>query len=71
MPTSVIAGRTGIPEADAEVLRSLRGSEQVPTRHAGPVGVGLPVDDDRTRIITASDGDEEVRSVRAVVEAVQ
>ncbi|MDQ2649443.1 MAG: PD-(D/E)XK nuclease family protein [Actinomycetota bacterium] len=67
-PTTVIAATTGDPAADAEVRRSLSllGAD-------GPTApVPLPVDGSRTRIVTASDGDEEVRTaVRAVVDAVQ
>src|SRR4051794_28423378 len=68
VPTTVIAGSTGSPEADLEVALSLQrldlalGSPAVPA----PVGAG------RTEVLTASDGDEEVRAaVRAVVDAVR
>ncbi len=67
----VLAGTTGDQRADAEVELSVR-------RMAGDRGGDPPPDVDRmavvgagrTRIVTASDGDEEVRvAVRAVVDA--
>ncbi len=67
----VLAGTTGDPAADAEVavsVRRLDGAEA----GAGPDQLDplSVVDADRTRIITASDCDEEVReAVRAVVDA--
>ena len=66
IPTTVIAGVTGVPEADAEVHESLRRLEVV------TVGAPTPplVATERTTILTASDADEEVRAaVRAVVDA--
>ena len=74
VPTTVIAGRTGLEAADAEVLVSLR--------RIGIVGPDVPaaggrpetpvVDAERTTILTASDADEEVRSaVRAILDAVR
>lgn len=68
---TVLAGTTGDVRADAEVERSVRRME--------PAAVGAPSEDDelravidprRTRIITASDCDEEVRAaVRSIVDA--
>jgi ATP-dependent helicase/nuclease subunit B len=66
-PTTVVAGVTGADAADAGVRRSL-----------ARLGVGLPATDvataagrgDATRVLTASDADDEVRAaVRAVVDA--
>jgi hypothetical protein len=69
VPTTVVAARTGVPEADAEVDRSLGRLGLVPPP---PAAAALPVDEARTTILTTSDGDEEVRSaVRAVVDAVR
>jgi ATP-dependent helicase/nuclease subunit B len=65
--TTVIAGTTGIPEADAEVERSL--ARLGLAGHAGPPPA---LDTTGTEIVTASDADEEVRAaVRAVVDAVR
>lgn len=65
----VIAGTTGDPRADADVVTSLRrlGAPDEP-----PPALPLTevVAADRTRIVTASDADDEVRAaVRAVVDA--
>jgi hypothetical protein len=64
-PTTVIAGTTGIDEADAEVDRSLE--------RLGATGDAAPppgLDTSGTEIVTTSDADEEVRAaVRAVVDA--
>lgn len=66
----VLAGATGDPKADAEVRQSVE-------RLGVPLGpppseVHLPVEAGRTRIVTASDADDEVRAaVRAVVDAVR
>jgi hypothetical protein len=71
VPTVVIAGRTGVPAADAEVLASLR---RLGIEPAGDHAVGdpAPVAAHRTTIVTASDGDEEVRAaVRSVMDAVR
>jgi len=69
----VLAGRTGDERADAEVARSLA--------RLGVVAAGGPpapdpnpahglVGPDRTRIVTTSDGDDELRgAVRAVIDA--
>ncbi len=70
---TVIAGTTGNPRADAEVELSVRriGGGQVggPKADIDPLAV---VAADRTRIVTVSDCDEEVRAaVRAVVDAVR
>lgn len=71
VPTAIIAGTTGAEPADAEVVRSVTRLGGVPA---------LPLDDhpgllvrvDRTRIVTTSDADEEVRAaVRGVMEAVR
>jgi ATP-dependent helicase/nuclease subunit B len=68
-PTTVIAGLTGRPDADRGVLRSLARlgapSPADPTPSPAP-GVGTG----RTRILSASDADDEVRAaVRHVVQA--
>jgi hypothetical protein len=69
LPTTVIAACCGVPEADAEVLASLRrlGIDV----SAGPTATSAaPVSSERSTIVTASDGDEEVRAaVRAVIDA--
>jgi ATP-dependent helicase/nuclease subunit B len=70
LPTTVIAGRTGDAAADAEVGRSLDrlGVSPIPS----PVGDPAPVHPSRTTVLTASDGDEEVRAaVRTVVDAMR
>ena len=69
LPTTVVAGVCGQPEADAEVLASLA---RLGVREGPPASVGepAPVDPARTTIVTTSDADEEVRAaVRAVVDA--
>ncbi len=70
VPTTVIAARTGIPEADAEVRISL---ERLGSPAPGPTDAApLHIARARTTILTASDGDEEVRgAVRAIVDAVR
>ncbi len=71
VPSTVIAGVCGDAAADAEVLESLRrlGIELAEEPHDP---AGLPVGAEHTTILTASDGDEEVRAaVRAVVDAVR
>lgn len=69
VPTTVIAGRTGVVEADAEVLESLRRLE-VDDAGLPEAAVPLPVGSDRTKIVTTSDSDDEVRAaVRCVVDA--
>lgn len=71
VPTTVIAGLTGVPAADAEVLGSLR-RLGVDVAGAAAISDAAPVAPERTTILTASDGDEEVRAaVRAVVDAVR
>ncbi len=71
VPTTVIAGLTGIPAADSEVLQSL-GRLGADARASVGVGDPTPVAPDRSIVLTASDGDEEVRAgVRAVVDAVR
>ncbi len=69
---TVLAGATGVPKADGDVVRSVArlGIDFGPP----PSGSVLPhvVAPDRTRIITASDADDEVRAaVRTVVDAVR
>lgn len=71
LPTTVVAGTTGIPAADAEVSRSL---ERLGVDGTPPAGVGrpTPVSPTTTQVVTASDADEEVRAaVRTVVDAVR
>ncbi len=71
VPTTVVAGLTGIPEADAEVMTSV-GRLGADLSEAAGVGDPAPVSPARTTVVTASDGDEEVRAaVRAVVDAVR
>jgi ATP-dependent helicase/nuclease subunit B len=69
----VVAGATGDPRADAETNRSAERLGGDP--EAAPRAVEEPaavVDGSRTRIVTVSDADEEVRAaVRAVVDAVR
>lgn len=78
-PATVVAALTGVAPADAGVLRSLErlGCDRTgptapsppPTRVAGEPEA-TPVEAGRTRVLTASDADEEVRAaVRAVVDA--
>ncbi|MCU1371654.1 MAG: nuclease family protein [Ilumatobacteraceae bacterium] len=69
---TVIAGATGVAKADADVVRSVGrlGADIGPP----PSRSALPdlVDPNRTRIITASDADDEVRAaVRTVIDAVR
>lgn len=71
----VIAGRTGDGRADHDVVASVSrlGLALPDLADPGPAGplVGL-VHPDRTRIITASDADEEIRqAVRVVIDAVR
>jgi ATP-dependent helicase/nuclease subunit B len=71
LPATVVAGLTGEPDADAGVLRSLArlGADAPPPPAAGPLG-GAPVAAGRSRVLTTSDADDEVRAaVRRVVEA--
>ncbi|MEO7572149.1 MAG: PD-(D/E)XK nuclease family protein, partial [Acidimicrobiales bacterium] len=71
IPTTVIVGMTGIVAADDEVRTSLR-RLGIDGDEAAGIRVPFPVDLERTTILTASDGDEEVRAaVRAVVDAVR
>lgn len=68
VPTTVVAGTTGLVEADAEVAASLErlGVALETTAVTPPVAAG------RTSVITASDADDEVRAaVRAIVDAVR
>ncbi len=70
LPTTVIAGTSGVEAADAEVRTSVLRLQT----GAGAPGIepAPPVAGDRTTVLTASDGDEEVRAaVRAVVGAVR
>ncbi len=76
LPTTVIAGLTGVAAADAEVLGSLSrlgsGATGIDTSGSAGIGHATPVDVARTAIVTTSDADEEVRAaVRAVVDAVR
>ena len=74
LPTTVVAGHTGRADADAGVARSLaRLGVEPPADLAGPADPPpLPVSPGSTRIVTASDADDEVRAaVRLVVEAVR
>jgi hypothetical protein len=70
VPIQVIVGTTGDPEADGEVRSMLERLGLDPgVLSAPPTKV---VDVAATRIVTASDGDEEVRAaVRAVLDAVR
>ncbi|MET0726925.1 MAG: PD-(D/E)XK nuclease family protein [Acidimicrobiales bacterium] len=71
LPATVVAGLTGDGAADEEVRASVArlGAE---VSGAASVSVPAPVDAERTTILTASDGDDEVRAaVRAVVDAVR
>src|SRR6202011_1117597 len=67
--STVVAGTTGNPRADADVVTSLfrLGCSAPPALEARtPVAAG------RTHILTASDADDEVRAaVRAVIDAVR
>lgn len=67
----IVAGTTGVPDADVDVVRSLhrvRGAAPPPPPTVDPL---TSVDAARTCIVTTSDADEEVRAaVRAVVDAV-
>lgn len=70
---TVLAGGTGVAAADHEVSATLRGLglDPEPGRFATSV-LGAAVSPDRTRIITTSDADDEVRTaVRTVVDAVR
>lgn len=68
LDVEVVAGCTGDERADAEVRRSVE--RVAPGAPAPPVGVALPVAAGATRIVTASDPEQEVRlAVRAVVDA--
>lgn len=68
VPMTVIAGRTGSGDADADVLRSI-------DRLGGPPPAALAPEPDppvATEVISASDADEEVRAaVRRVVRALR
>lgn len=71
VPATVVAGLTGVAEADAEVLASLA---RLGLDGAGATDTGAtaPVSPGRTLVLTTSDGDDEVRAaVRAVVDAVR
>ncbi len=72
-PLDVIAGTTGMGPADAETILSVRrlgGAPETPASDGpGPMAI---VDATRTRIVTASDADEEVRAaLRHVMDAVR
>ena len=69
---AVVAGATGDARADAETVRSVErlGGEAAPPRPG--TRTTTVVDAARTRIVTVSDADEEVRAaVRTVVDAVR
>ncbi|HEY3942896.1 MAG TPA: PD-(D/E)XK nuclease family protein [Acidimicrobiales bacterium] len=88
-PLVVLAGTTGDPRADADVVRSVRrlvpdtgggpgrvepaGAAPDAGERAAPLALGRVmsvVGPERTRIVTASDSDDEVRAaVRAIVDA--
>lgn len=71
-PTTVLAGRTGDPAADAGVRASLTRLQLDPDDTGPAAAPQLPVERERTTVLTASDGDEEVRAaVRTVVDAVR
>ncbi|MDP1821275.1 MAG: PD-(D/E)XK nuclease family protein [Acidimicrobiales bacterium] len=73
LPATVIAGRTGEPAADAEVDAALArlGIAAEGSPHPAPP-LARVVSTERTTVLTASDGDEEVRAgVRAVLDAVR
>ena len=64
----VLAGMTGDPRADADVVRSLRRLGEVDAPTVEPFAIGA----EHTRILTTSDADDEVRAaVRAVIDAVR
>ncbi|MFL6207097.1 MAG: PD-(D/E)XK nuclease family protein [Acidimicrobiales bacterium] len=67
VPTTVVAGGTGVPGADTEMAGSLA---RLGLDAGDDPSQPAPVAVDRTLVLTASDGDEEVRAaVRAVVDA--
>jgi ATP-dependent helicase/nuclease subunit B len=73
-PTTLVAGITGVDAADAGVRRSLGrlGASRPGAADGGPAGPAAdpaPRSDGTTRVLTASDADDEVRAaVRAVVD---
>ncbi len=76
LPTTVVVGVTGRPDADMGVARSLArlGVEPPPGLGAGEATEPppLPVSPATTRVVTASDADDEVRAaVRRVIDAVR
>jgi ATP-dependent helicase/nuclease subunit B len=76
LPTTVVVGVTGRPDADAGVIRSLARLGLDPPGQATAVDAAapppLPVSPESTRIVTASDADDEVRAaVRRVIDAVR
>ena len=78
LPTTVVVGVTGRADADAGVVRTLRrlGIDPPAELAPGPGGATapppLPVSPTATRILTASDADDEVRAaVRRVIDAVR
>ena len=71
LPTTVVAGFTGWPDADQGVRRSLD-RLGAPTSDGAGRTAALPVSPDTTRIVTTSDADDEVRAaVRLVLDAVR
>jgi hypothetical protein len=75
LPATVVVGVTGRADADAGVLRSLARLGVTPPADLATGSVpppALPVAEATTRILTASDADDEVRAaVRRVVDAVR
>jgi RecB family exonuclease len=68
----VIAGVTGDPRADAQTNRSVERLGEAAEERRTQIEPLSVVDASRTRIVTVSDADEEVRAaVRAVVDAVR
>lgn len=73
-PLSVLAGATGMAKADAEVVRSVHrlGVDLGPPPGESVLPSIVSPEGGRTRIVTASDADDEVRAaVRVVVDAVR
>ena len=72
LPTTVVVGVTGRPDADQGVWRSLGRLGLAPPETSAADAPPLPVSAATTRIVTTSDADDEVRAaVRLVLEAVR
>jgi hypothetical protein len=74
VPLSVLAGATGVAKADAEVVRSVArlGVDLGPSPTEPVLASIASPEGGQTRIVTASDADDEVRAaVRIVVDAVR